>query len=94
MKISEPLELKNVKKTIENLSKLDFVIIEKRGEEFIIKQKLTGKFIRLRKLLNCDWIGQILKDVHDEKYYLYSARAIMVNVDDWDKIKLFMECLE
>lgn len=97
MKISQPLELKDKDKVIDNLSKLDFIVIERVKDEAIIKRKLNGRFIKLKIMFNADWIGQIIRDKKNGKYYFLNESGTLKDVfklDDWNRIKLFMGCLE
>lgn len=96
MKISEPMELKDKGLTISNLSQLEFIEIERINDEAIIKVKLSGRFSKLREWLDKGWIGQIIKDRGNGKYYFLGESGNLKDVfklDDWDKIKQVMGCL-
>jgi hypothetical protein len=96
MKFNQPLELKDRDLTIENLSKLDFIVINQIDDEAIVKMKLSGRFVKLKLFFGKNWLGQILKSKSNGKYYFLNENASLYSVlrlNDWDKIKQFMECL-
>lgn len=61
----KPMKIRNVKTFVEDLSKLDFIVLERVGiHTYIVKKKIwaSGIVAFLIRLLNLDWIGQILKE--------------------------------
>lgn len=96
MKINQPLLLQDKDKTLERLSKLDFIEIETCDDEAIIKRKLSGKFIKIRDYLGSGWIGQIIKDRKTKAFYFCDEMGSLKDVfklNDWEQIKLFIESL-
>jgi len=95
--MNEPLELKNKEVTVKNLSKLDYIELDDMGNnEYIVKKKLTGNLAGLKRFLSFNWIGQILKDKINKKYYFCNELGNLKDVfklEDWNKIKEFMEAL-
>jgi len=105
MEINKPQELKQYKKTIELLSNLDFITLEKlhdeKGnyDEYIVKKEMPEITLwdKLSKSLDRDWIGQIIKDKSNGKYYFCDESGTLKSVfklNNWEQIKQVMEIIK
>jgi len=96
MKYLSSIEIKDLKKTISNLSKLDFLEIEEIKaavySEYIIKIRVFW-FPFKRWWSTSNWLFQILKDKMNNKFYTLDLQNVF-KLDDLEKIKKVLGALK
>jgi hypothetical protein len=99
MNIREPLEIKDKDALVSDLSKLDFIILEKLPDNktYIIKKMMTGRLARLRKMFSVNQLAQILEEGTTGRFFVCNADFELSGIfklDTWEEIKQVMEILE
>jgi len=101
MLINQPLEIKDPEKVIKELSKLDYLEIEQvynnqfkeSYSEYIIKKRIISfgilHFIQ-KTILDIGWLGQILRDSSNKKYYFLNENGTLNDIFKLNKNKIRM----
>lgn len=99
IEIDKSTEIKDVKKFIEEILKLDFLESERIGTGDALSYRIVikehGNWVT--RFLEMNEIGRVFFDKHQGKFYFGNQDGNLKNVfriGDWSKIKEFMKILE